>query len=450
MRGASRSITLAAGLFALVASGCGEPTLPDLPARCSDNVCPDGLACIHGVCAEPGTPVPITIVTLNNFLARDLKIVPQATSVLVTWQTYAYSEEGERFVGVRVTGDGAVSPEMTLVSSFEADADETEPFYDVLATSDTELLVAVSAAPLGSDPSPEPRLITYNVKLPAQGHEADGAKFGSPWPEELRMSTIGFGAVSKPKLVSHGAGVLLGYVRTRTTPAPMMMSGLETIGELAVIGLEIDGTPLAAGASYYRARDGLPVAVGVEGAFEGAGGVFWALDQDRPSAVFLNDAGAVTETKLDRLAIALSAEGSTLSYLKPSLRTGEKLGSDPVAGPSSLHALVYSEAGGVGSFMSGSVGEMPVVRDTPRPAWVPRKGKPSLLVTPGAEESAPSLVVIEVDGATAANKEVARIDRFSASPVDAVVAAVSGGRLFVAWADGEDTSVIRMAIVDEP
>lgn len=436
------------------ASGCAEPALPELPALCSDAACPDGLECIHGVCAPPGTPIPITVAELPSLKGRDLKLIPQPTTALVTWQTYAYSEAGERFVGARVSTSGEVSQQMTLVSSFDADGDANEPFYDVLSISDTELLLAVSAPPLAGDSDPSPRLITYSVKLPAEGQEASGAQFGSPWPSELRMSTIGYGAVSKPKLVKRGSSVELGYVQTLKTLSPN--NEPLTSGELTVIKLEKDGTPVDNGVVSYAARSGLPVAVSVEGAFEGgetkgsAGGVFWALDDARPSVVFVDDMGAATEEKLERLSITLGAEGSSLLYLQPSLRTGEKLPSDPVTGEASLHSLTYSAGGGAGDLSGALIKSLPTIRDTPRPAWVARAGKPAILVTPGAEQSAPSLAIFAVDLATGSASQVAAVDRYSSSPVAGVAAAVVGGKLFVAWVDGEETAFVRTVILPEP
>lgn len=443
-------VAVAGSLFA---PGCAEPQLPDLPALCSDAVCPEGLECINGVCAAPGTPIPITVAKLPALKGRDLKLIPQPTTALVLWQTYAYSETGERFVGARVSTSGEVSQEMTLVSSFEADGDANEPLYDVLLISDTELLLAVSAAPLTGDPDPSPRLITYSVKLPAEGQEASGAQFGSPWPAELRMSTIGYGAVSKPKLVKRASSVELGYMQTLKSVGPN--NEPLTSGELTVIKLENDGTPVDKGVFSYDARGGLPVAVSVEGAFvgddgAGVGGVFWALDDARPSVIFVDDMGIATEEKLERLSIAVAAEGSSLLYLQPSLRTGEKLPSDPVTGEASLHSLTYSAGGGAGDLTGALIKSLPTIRDTPRPAWVARAGKPSVVVTPGAEQASPSLTIYTVDGATGGASKVASVDRYSTSPVGALAAAVVGGKLFVAWADGEETAFVRVVILPEP
>jgi hypothetical protein len=460
MKSAARATALAAlttltALTALLAgAGCIEPQLADLPARCTDSAsagasaCPEGLACIHGVCAEPGTPIPITVAELSFLRGRDLRILPQAQTALVTWQTYAYSEEGQRFVGARVSADGVVSREMTLVSSFVANEGATEPFYDILQVAENRLLLAVSAPPLADDPNPQPRLIAYNVTLPPEGQEAQGAQFGSPWASEMRMSTIGYGAVSRPKLIATDTHVELGYFRTLTKLSAM--DALETIGELAVIKLDADGAQLPEAPAYYRARDGLPVAVGVDRAFRGSAGVFWVLDDTRPSALFIDDTGAPSEAKLERLSLAVAAEGAALSYIQPSARTGEKLPSGPVAGPASLHRLDYAVGGGGGALTTVKLGDLPIVRDTPRPAWVTRDGKPAILVTPGAEESAAALVVYTVDTASGGAAEVSRIERFGSTPIIAVTAAVVSGKLFVAWADGAETSVIRMAILPEP
>ncbi|HLM72318.1 MAG TPA: hypothetical protein VK459_06495, partial [Polyangiaceae bacterium] len=123
MRSLGFSVLLAASLGLGLTSACAAPELGEIPARCSDGACPEGYACIHGVCARPGTPIPITVASLSQLLGRDLRVVPQGQTALVTWQTYAYSEEGQRFMGARVRADGAVSQRMELVSSFVADAE---------------------------------------------------------------------------------------------------------------------------------------------------------------------------------------------------------------------------------------------------------------------------------------------------------------------------------------
>jgi hypothetical protein len=440
----------AAALAALIALGCASPTLADLPARCSDGVCPEGYDCIHGVCAKPGTKVPITVASLPYLRGVDLKIVPQSSSALVVWQTYAYSATGQRFVGARVSAGGAVSREMVLVSSFVADEGATEPFFDVLRAGDDDLLLAVSAPPLADDPAPEPRLITYQVDLPPEGSEAQGAQFGAAWGEEARVGTIGYGAVSRPKLLKRENHIELGCVQTRTD----ISSGVpQTIGELLVRSLGDDGALLPVPTGVYPARAGLPVAVGVIDAFEGATGAFWILDNERPSVLLATDDGLSIERPLERLAVAASAAGSSLSYIKPSPRLGDKLPSGPVAGPSELHRVDHALAGGnpAGELLDVVVSAaLPLMRDTPRPVWIPREGKPALVVTPGAEVASPSIFVYTVDPASGAATLAASVDRFSTSDLVAIAAALAGGSLYIAWADGISTATVRVAIVPEP
>jgi len=442
------TIVLSASSLALAASiSCAAPELGELPARCSDGVCPEGYACIHGVCARPGTPIPITVASLTQLYGEDLRVVPQGSTALVTWQTYAYSETGQRFVGARVGADGSVSQEMTLVSSFAADAESNEPFYDILGTPDGDLLIAVSAPPLLGDASPEPRLIVYRATLPPEGQEASGVQFGAAWPEERHMPTIGYGAVSRPKLLLRGGLVQLGYFQTRRDEAQE-----KTIGELFVVNMNEDGEPAFSEPVAYPARAGLPVAVSVEAAFEGSTGTWWVLDDERPSVLLFTTDGIPIEKGLERLAVAGTVTGSSLFYIRPSARAGDKLPSGPVSGGAALHRADHAVGSGPpqGEVLPSVVGELPAMRDTPRPAWVDRSGKAPIVVTPGAELGAGTLGVFTVDVATGKATEAARIERFATSDIVGVAATVVGGNLFVVWAETAETTTIRAAVIPEP
>lgn len=444
MRGALLGPALVAA-----AAACSAPEYGELPARCSDGACPEGYECIHGVCAEPGAAVPITVARLENLFGDDLRLIPQQDGALVVWQTYAYSPEGQRFRGARVGPSGEVSEPMDLVTSFVADEGALEPSFDVLARSDEELLLAVSASPLPEDESPSARLLTYRVRLPPAGQEARGVQFEAAWPAEERMDTAGYGAVSRPKLLSRGDRVELGYVRTRV-PGGAPVS--EVVAELGVFPLSPDGAQLAAPA-YFPVRAGLPLAVGVASAFAAGDAAFWVLDDARPSAVLLPDGGAPAEVHLERLGVAVDADAGSLLYVQPSARTGDKLSTDPVAGEAVLHRIEATPAAGDPpfTFSDAPVGAIGVARDTPRPVWIPREGRPALLVTPGAAIDAPSLLVHQVDPATGAASQVAAVERLASSQIGGVVAAPAGGNLYIAWIDSTDAAAtIRMAIIPEP
>lgn len=450
----SRPAGAATIALALLAGACGAPEYGELPARCADGRCPEGFACIHGVCAAPGTAVPITVARVHYLRGLDLKLIPQSSGVLVTWQTYAYSPGGEAFVGARVTPDGAVSPTMGLVTSFVANEGTVEPYYDVLALSDQDLLLSVSASPLPGDASPSARLLTYRVRLPPKGQEAAGPRFEAAWSGEARLETVGYGAVSRPKLLARGDRVELGYVRSRTDTSG---AAPKIVGELAVFPLDLDGARRGEPA-IYPARDGLTVAVGVLSAFARGGAAWWVLDDVRPSALLLPDAGDAGVVPLERLAVAIDAGPSSLFYVDPSARTGDKLPTDPVSGDAWLRRVDASPAqgGAAWSFDDAALGGLPTVRDAPRPAWIARGqgndgDRPALLVTPGADVDAPALSVYTVDPAGGGAALATRIERLSSAPVGAIEAAVVGGKLYVAWLDvAEDASMIRMAVVPEP
>ncbi|EYF02161.1 Hypothetical protein CAP_7372 [Chondromyces apiculatus DSM 436] len=430
-------------------TACTAPEYGALPALCSEGTCPEGYDCIRGVCAEPGTSVPITVTRVENLRGEDLKLIPQSQGVLVVWQTYAYGPEGQRFRGARVSADGSVGPTMDLVTSFVADEGSVEPFYDVLGVSDEDLLLAVSATRLPEDDSPRARLLTYRVRLPSWGNETRGVQFEAAWPGEERLDTAGYGAVSRPKLLARGDRVELGYVRTRE-PETEPEAGV--IGELGVFLLGLDGAQQAP-ATFSRVRRGQSVAVGVAGAIAREDAAFWVLDDVRPSAVLFAGGGAPSELRLGALGMAVDATTRTLLYLQPSERGGDKLPTDPVAGEAELRRVDATLSGGDPPFALSDtpVGTLGQVRDTPRPAWVAREGRPALLVSPGASINAPSLQVHTVDPESGVATLVTRIERLSSTNVDATAAVVAGGSLYVAWTDvTESAAVIRMAVLPEP
>ncbi len=444
---------LAAGMVPALGFGCSEPELAPLPARCSDGQCPEGLSCIHGVCAPPGTAIPITVAELEQLKPNDLRIFPQDASVLVTFQTYAYSAQGQRFIGVRVRPDGSLSPEMTLVSNFIIDEESNEPYYDILQLSSNDLLMAISAAPLLEDNNPSPRLITYRVTLPPEGQEGAGVQFGAAWESEQRMKTIGYGAVSKPKLLKrkNKNSVELGYFETR---ADNTAGNEKTLGELVVFQMNDDGSlkqpPTLA---PVLARTSLPVAVGVEDAFEASSGAFWVLDNGRPSLLLMADSGNTAEAELERLSLGTWVDNNVLYYMEPSERSGEKLPTGPVTGPAVLHRAEHVVTGGMMSMdtiITDKAMDLPPVRDFARPAWLTRVGKAAIVVTPGTEYQSDRLYVHTVDAASKTSSKIAEIERFSQSNLDALGAAVAGGKLYIAWLDVSSTATIRMAILDEP
>jgi hypothetical protein len=436
---------------AIAAAGCTAPSFGDMPARCADGACPEGYDCIHGVCALPGTPVPITVATEQFYMrGSDMRLIPQATTALVVWETYPYSTEGQRVVGARVAASGEVSPRMELVGSFVADPGSVEPYFDALAMPDDRLLVAISAPPLPDEGSVESRLITYRVELPPEGQEAVQAPaYESAWADEKHMSTVGYGAVSSPKLVPHANRVDLGYVRSRT--AGDASGGFETIAELAIFALGNDGGLLADEPTILPARAGLTVAVGVADAFRFDGGTWWILDTERPSAVRAPDAGESAEVKLGRLAIPVAADPSSLTYIEPSARTGDKQPTDAVQGAAELRRVAAPAIGDPAAPMTQVLGELPTIRDTPRPAWISRAGAPAILVTPGEAVDAPEIGIYLVDPANGTAKRASSIPRLSSLTLEAVRAQLIGGQLFVAWVETDLTSsTIRLAIVPEP
>lgn len=443
------------GALAVLALSCASSCsvdLGDTPARCSTAhdgaVCPEGYTCIHEVCAKPGTSIPITVSTLQYLRATDLRLVPQSSGVLVAWEIYNYDAELHDFAGARIGPDGAVSAAMTLVPQYPADSNYLEPYFDATAISDTELLVTMGAAPV--DYLPQSRLTQFAVELPAIGSESSGATSKQLW--ELRMPTVGYGAVSQPKLVRGSKGLSLGYFES-------LASDTATDGALASFELDDKGNrlsvPTCQDASCCQANEceparanGLPIAVSVVDAFALASGVVWILDDTRPS--FLRQIDGTPDTFaegiLDRLDVPVAASGADLLVITPSKRTGAGLPDDPAEGTASLNR--YDLGGSSGP---KKVGDLPGVRDTPRPAWVSRDGASSLLVTPGLDVASQKLHVYSVDPSSGANQEVATIDRFSTQPVAAIRAAIVGDLLYVVWLDvSNDTATIRANVVPAP
>lgn len=438
-----RRLSLVSSLLLLV--GCGDPALGDVPALCStDGACPEGYDCIHGVCALPGTPIPITVAQVGSIRGVDVRMAPQSNGVLVAWESYAFFDEGQKFVGARVTSDGAVSRRMDLVGKFVAEDDSLEPYFDVLTTDDTHLVVSISAPSLPDDPVVQPRLITYRVTLPAPGSETSPSTFEPAWGEEKRLDTVGYGAVSLPKLVDRGDALDVGYVRSRTTP-------MATVADLSLFSMQRDGTLKSSDATYHPVRQNLSVAVGVFDAFRFDTGTWWVLDDERPSALYTLDAGAETEAVLAHLAMPVATEGASLLYIAPSERQRDKLATSPVSGDAELRKVSVVDAGGQLQSSEAVVGKLPVVRDFPRPAWVTRQGKPAIMVTPGQDAFSSKLLVYTVDPTSANWKLAQQIDRFSERLIEAVRVLLIGDKLFVAWLETDaETGAVRMAILPEP
>lgn len=430
---------------ALLALGCGDPSFGAMPALCgADGACPEGYDCINGVCAEPGTPVPITVAQVGSIRGTDVRMVPQANSVLVAWETYAYFTEGQKFVGARVTPEGKVSPRMDLVGRFVAESDSLEPYFDVLPAANDRLLVAISAPSLPDDPSVQPRLITYRVNLPPEGNENSPPAYEAAWGQEKRLDTVGYGAVSLPKLVDRGSSVEVGYVRSRTT-------AMATVADLSIFSMQQDGTLSAPDANYHAVRNSLSVAVGVFDALRFSVGTWWVLDDERPSALYLLDAGGKTEAILGRLAVPVAVDGSSLLYIEPSARQGDKLATSAVSGEAELRKVSVVDAGGSLQASETTIGKLPTIRDFPRPAWLARDGKAAILVTPGADAFNPKLLVYTVDPQSGAANLIHEIDRYSHRLIEAVRILLIGDKLFVAWLETDaETGAIRMAILPEP
>ncbi len=438
--------------FALLA-GCRDPSYGDLPALCStDGACPEGYDCIHGVCAFPGTPVPITVAKVGSLRGIDMRLVPQSQSVLFTWQSYAYSEEGQKFVGARVRSDGSVSTRIDIVGRFVAEDDSLEPYYDVLRVDENRLLVAISAPSLPDDTSVDPRLITYRVDLPPEGSESNPPKIEAAWGQEQRLQTVGYGAVSVPKLLDRGDVIEVGYVQSQSDPMTM-----STVAKLTLFSMQRDGTLTSPDPVELPARDKSSVAVGVFDAFAFTGGSWWVLDDERPSVLYLLDDGKFdatkrAEAKLEGLAVPVAVDGSSLVYIEPSVRTGDKLAASPVTGPASLRKVNALDVGGMIQTQDTKLEKpLPTVRDMPRPAWVSRVGKPAILVTTGEDAYGSNIFVYTVDPQTGASALVRSIYRYSNLRLEALRATIVGDKLYVGWLETDaESGSIRAAVVAEP
>ncbi|NUP05354.1 MAG: hypothetical protein HOW73_04750 [Polyangiaceae bacterium] len=422
----------------------------DMPALCSEGACPEGYDCIQGVCALPGTTVPTLVTEVGNLRGPDLRIVPQSDSVLVVWESYPYNEPvGQALIAKRLYPDGSTSEELVLEDTWQADAGAVEPFYDVVALSDTELLLTLSSSPLDDDP--RPRMIVFRATLPAPGQ--DGAVDSSlAWDDQIRMSTIGYGNVSQPRFirVPSEERVKLGYFEG-------IVDEGATGGRLVVFNLREDGSHAVApttcaigdatccpGAVCYSSTRDEAIAAGVASATTAGNEIGWTIDETRPSFMVTGAADELTEIGLQDLSVPLAVEGTSVVQLVPSERSGEALPEDPVEGP----ARIVRSALATGD--STELAEIDPIRDNPRPAWIPRGGG-GLLLTPGADISSPELHVYSVDTTDGTTKKVLSIPRRSQLTVGSVQAAVVGDKLYVVWLDvADDRAVIRASVVDVP
>lgn len=432
-------------LSLLTVAGCGELSFGEMPALCStDGACPEGYDCIHGVCALPGTPVPITVAQAGSIRGNDVRMVQQGNNVLVTWESYAYFADKQKFFGARVSPDGLVSSRMELVGRFVAEDASLEPYFDVLPVDGDRVLVSISAPSLADDSSSKPRLITYRSDLPPVGNESSPPKYEAAWGAEQRLDTVGYGAVSSPKLVDRGDTVEVGYVRSRTT-------AMATVADLAVFSLQRDGTLKAPDATYHPVRKNLSVAVGVFGALRSPAGTWWVLDDERPSALYLLDAGAEVEAPLGRLAIPVATDDSSLLYIFPSDRQGDKLATSLVSGEAQLRQVAVADVGGALETSEVTLGSLPTIRDFPRPAWLSREGKTAIVATSGQDAFSPNILVYTVDPKNGDSKLVSTIPRFSTRLVEALRMLLIGDKLFVAWLETDaDAGAIRMSILPVP
>lgn len=445
-------LALGALVASLALTAC-EPELGELPATCDASAgaeaCPEGYECIQGVCAAPGTALPITLATLQYLRGIDLRLVPLESGALAVWQVYDYDLEEHDFVAARLDASGTASAQMTLVGSYPSNANYLEPYFDVLATGPTSVQISIGAAPF--DDAPESRLDHYAVSLPPAGREADGATSEQRW--SLRLRTLGYGAVSRPRLQLRDDGVELAYFES-------LVSDLATLGELSVFQLDASGDRKAAPTcttpdccqadTCTPARAGSTVAIGVVDSFRVADSTYWVLDETRPSFLRRPDeaTGVYAEGELPRLAVPVAAEAGALVYVQPSPRAGEGLATDPVSGNATLWRVPIDASGTPGT--AQALGELPSLRDTPRPVWIAREGKPALLVTPGAELAAPTIRVYAIEAGAGATL-VAEVERYSSVPVAAVQASLVAGKLYLAWVDEQtDSATIRAAVIDEP
>ncbi len=424
--------------------------LGELPARCSEGECPEGYECIHEICALPGTEVPLLVATLGNLRSGDLQLVPQSNGVFVVWETYAYSERGQAVSARFLSSDALLGEEIVLDDTWVADPGAVEPFFSVASEQDGQLVLALSSSPIDEDP--RPRIGVFRVQV-------DGGSVSSEpaWPEEVRMSTIGFGNVSQPRFLPHDEGGFeLGYFEG-------VVDDTLTTGRLAVFDTDAEGTLTSAlercpendpaccpAHRCYASERVEAIAAGVERVFDLGDTAMWTIDRTRPSCLVTDPTDPTVppapsaELFLDPLSLPLSSSADEVLFLVPSKRVGEKLPNGPVEGAAKLaRAPLDGEA--------SIVGELPVVRDTPTPAWVQTGAEAGLLITPGALPDGPELVVLELGLNTAQTTEKARISRLSALEVGAVTSALVDGKLFVVWLEvADDRALIRATVLPAP
>lgn len=477
------ALSAASGL-ALLSAAC-EPELGDVPATCPNGTCPEGYECIHGVCARPGTSIPITVEATDFLRANDLIVVPQEGSVLVLWETYAYSTEGQSIRARRLFADGSVSEPMVLEDTWVAAEAGLEPFFDVLSVSDTSALLALTSGTI--DDAPEPRLRVFHVSLPASGEEALGVVTVPAWEDEVRMPTLGYGGVSRPHFVRRDdSRISLGYFQSRAIPSDVPSEGGGgaaggggagqgggaeggaggglpdagvTLGELAVFELDAQGEVVVASqpcgpdetccvaSACTQARADRTLAVGVVGGYATESAMTWVLDDERPSVLVVPDAAPEPlEAPLPNLCVPVgvipgSAGEEGLLVLVPSERTGEKLPTDPVEGPAIVQLRTLSG--------SEDLVELPIMHDSPRPATLLASPESLLVATPGRSADAATLLVYRVDLSARTYDLLAEIPRLSSQTVGVVRIVAAAGKLFVVWLDeGDETVTIRAAILD--
>jgi hypothetical protein len=431
---------LATGLVSASLAACSVD-LGELPARCASGECPDGYECIRGVCAPPGTDVPITIAELGNQRGGDLKLIALDESrVLVAWQSYPYTPRGQAFLAKTLSAGGALSEEIELEGTWEADPGAVEPFFDVIAKDPNTVLTAITAAPVDDDPRPRVRVFRSDI----------GSNTSSPaWDEEVRMGTIGYGNVSQPHFITSESGFALGYFEAR------VKSGV-TAGRLAVFDLDGDGRltssvsncPLEsdlccpAHGCVDSVREGA-IASGVIDAFGTDLQTKWVIDEVRPSCVRL---GATdVELPLPNLAVPVRADAEGLWYVQPSGRGEDGTSESPASGPATLFYQAFPPALDDPPAPQ-KLANLPTIRDTPRLAWAadPEVSERAFLVSPGESIAAEELSVYSVDVGSGDATLHSKINRRSTLDIGGVRAVVTGRTLFVAWLDiAEDRAVIR-------
>ncbi len=426
-----RRVALVARVAVAVATTLAActPELGVLPARCDDGAtCPEGYDCIRGICAAPGTQVPATIATLQYLRPDDWQLILHGDRAVAVWERYDYERERSAFEASTISREGAVDAPRVLVEEYPADSDNLEPYFDVHSAADGSLLVAVAAAPF--DGTDAPRLSLFRSSLDAPVSEPR-------W--EVRMRSLGYGAVSQPRFAIDGGGLALGYFESFATA---QRSG----GELALFGLDDAGEPLApldpgacAGspsccqaARCVAARDGSTLAVGVDRVFSAIDETWWLLDDVRPSFVRRPLDSNPTTGALPREARAVAATNAGLLVLSP-IDDGVALVEVPVDG-----------SGGLGPAAPRATLEG--IALDPRPAWIERPGRDPLVAATTRDGV---LVVGAV--ASAGLRAASPIERWSSRAIASIRAIELGDRVLVAWLEeGDDVAVLRAVLVDSP